>query len=46
MDETLNERAPSRERIRLGEGVLIAVFAVITIIFVMPLVVMVLSAFK
>ncbi len=46
MDETLNDRAPSREGIRIGEGVLIVVFTVITIIFVMPLVMMLLSSFK
>jgi multiple sugar transport system permease protein len=46
MDETLNERAPSREGIRIGEGILIVVFAIVTIIFVMPLVMMFLSAFK
>jgi multiple sugar transport system permease protein len=46
MDETLTDHASSREGIRIGEGVLIAVFAVVTIIFVMPLVMMVLSAFK
>ena len=46
MDEVLDDRAPHRERSRLGEYVLIAIFAVITIIFVMPLVVMILSAFK
>ena len=46
MDEVLDDRRPQRERARLGEYVLIAVFTVITIIFVMPLVVMVLSAFK
>lgn len=46
MDDVLDDRMPHREGSRLGEYVLIAVFAVITIIFVMPLVVMVLSAFK
>jgi multiple sugar transport system permease protein len=46
MDEVLDDRRPQREGGRLGEYVLIAVFAVITIIFVMPLAVMVLSAFK
>jgi multiple sugar transport system permease protein len=46
MDETISDRAPSREGIRIGEGVLIVIFAVITIIFVMPLVMMFLSAFK
>jgi multiple sugar transport system permease protein len=46
MDEALDDRRPQREGGRLGEYVLIAVFAVITIIFVMPLAVMVLSAFK
>jgi multiple sugar transport system permease protein len=46
MDETLNDRAPSREGIRIGEGVLIVVFTVVTIIFVMPLVMMLLSSFK
>jgi multiple sugar transport system permease protein len=46
MDETLRDRAPSREGIRIGEGVLIVVFTVVTIIFVMPLAMMVLSSFK
>jgi multiple sugar transport system permease protein len=46
MDETLNDRAPGREGIRIGEGVLIVVFTVVTIIFVMPLVMMLLSSFK
>jgi len=46
MDETLNDRAPSREGIRIGEGILIVVFAIVTIIFVMPLLMMFLSAFK
>jgi multiple sugar transport system permease protein len=46
MDEVLDDRAPHREKSSLGEYLLIAIFAVITIIFVMPLVVMVLSAFK
>jgi ABC-type glycerol-3-phosphate transport system permease component len=46
MDEALDDRHPDRERARPSDIVLIAVFTVITIIFVMPLVVMVLSAFK
>ena len=46
MDEALDDRGARREKMRPGEYVLIAVFAVITIIFVMPLVVMILSAFK
>jgi multiple sugar transport system permease protein len=46
MNEAFADRPPSRERTHVGEVVLIAVFAVITVIFVMPLVVMVLSAFK
>ncbi len=46
MDETLDDRVPNREGGRIGESILIVVFAVVTIIFVMPLVVMVLSAFK
>jgi multiple sugar transport system permease protein len=46
MDEAISDRAPSRERLHLGEGFLIALFAVITIVFVMPLVMMLLSAFK
>ncbi|MDQ2651824.1 MAG: carbohydrate ABC transporter permease [Chloroflexota bacterium] len=46
MDEALEDRRPQRERMRPGEFVLIAIFTVVTIIFVMPLVVMVLSAFK
>ena len=46
MDETLTDRAASRERVRIGEGVLIAVFAVVTIVFVMPLVMMFFSSFK
>ncbi len=46
MDEALDDRRPQRERMRPGEFVLIAIFAVVTIIFVMPLVVMVLSSFK
>ena len=46
MDEALDDRIRHREGSRLGEYVLIAIFAVVTIIFVMPLVVMILSAFK
>jgi len=46
MDETLTDRAPSQEGIHIGQGLLIVVFAVVTIIFVMPLVMMFLSAFK
>jgi len=46
MDETLTDRASSAERIRIGEGLLIVIFAVVTIIFVMPLVMMFFSAFK
>jgi multiple sugar transport system permease protein len=46
MDETINDRAPSREGVRVGESVLIVVFTVVTIIFVMPLVMMLLSSFK
>jgi multiple sugar transport system permease protein len=46
MDETINDRAPGREGIRVGESVLIVVFTVVTIIFVMPLVMMLLSSFK
>ena len=46
MDEAISDRAPSAPGSRFGEAVLIAVFAVVTIIFVMPLVMMVFSAFK
>jgi multiple sugar transport system permease protein len=46
MDEALDDRTPHQEGGRLGQYVLITIFAVITILFVMPLVVMVLSAFK
>jgi multiple sugar transport system permease protein len=46
MDEALDDRSSGREGGRPGDYVLIAVFTVITIIFVMPLVVMVFSAFK
>lgn len=46
MDEVLEDRGAQRESTHLGGYLLIAVFTVITIIFVMPLVVMVLSAFK
>ena len=46
MDEALDDRRPDQERMRTGQFLLIAAFAVITIIFIMPLVVMVLSAFK
>ena len=46
MDEVMSDRAPSEHGIRLGEGLLIAIFAVVTIIFVMPLVWMFVSAFK
>ena len=46
MDEALDDRTPHREGSRLGEYALIVIFTVITIIFIMPLVVMVLSAFK
>ena len=46
MDEALDDRRPQREESHLSEYLLIAVFAVVTIIFVMPLVVMVFSAFK
>jgi multiple sugar transport system permease protein len=46
MDEALDDRRPGRERMRPADFVLIAVFTVITIIFIMPLVVMVLSSFK
>ena len=46
MDEALDGRGSGRERMRTADFVLIAVFVVITIIFVMPLVVMVLSSFK
>lgn len=45
MDE-MEDRGAQRESTHLGGYLLIAVFTVITIIFVMPLVVMVLSAFK
>ena len=46
MDEVLEDRGAQRESTHLGGYLLIAVFTVITIIFVMPLVVVVLSAFK
>ena len=46
MDETLNDKAPSQERMRIGEGILVVVFAAVTIIFVIPLVMMLFSAFK
>ena len=46
MDEALPDRAPSAPGKGIGEGVLIAIFAVVTIIFIMPLVMMVFSAFK
>lgn len=46
MDETLDDRSRRGEKGSSGEYVLIAVFAVITVIFIMPLVVMLLSAFK
>ena len=46
MDDALTDRASSSPGARFGEAVLIAVFAVITILFVMPLVMMFFSAFK
>jgi multiple sugar transport system permease protein len=46
MDEALDDRRSGREGMRRSDYLLIAVFTVITIIFVMPLVVMVLSSFK
>ena len=46
MEEALPDRAPSAPGKGIGEGVLIAIFAVVTIIFIMPLVMMVFSAFK
>ena len=46
MEQTLDERPASQQSWNLGQFLLIALFVVVTIIFVMPLVVMVLSAFK
>ena len=46
MEQTLDERPASQQSWNFGQFLLIALFVVVTIIFVMPLVVMVLSAFK
>ncbi|MCC2626721.1 MAG: binding-protein-dependent transport system inner rane component [Thermomicrobiales bacterium] len=46
MEQTLDERPPSQQSWKMGQVLLVALFVVVTIIFVMPLVVMVFSAFK
>jgi multiple sugar transport system permease protein len=46
MERALDERPKRQQSWNLGQVLLIALFVVVTIIFVMPLVVMVLSAFK
>ena len=46
MEQTLDERPARQQSWNLGQFLLIALFVVVTIIFVLPLVVMVLSAFK
>jgi len=46
MEQTFDERPPSQQSWKMGQVLLVALFVVVTIIFVMPLVVMVFSAFK
>lgn len=46
MEHALDERPKSEQSWNLGQFLLIALFVVVTIIFVMPLVIMLLSAFK
>jgi multiple sugar transport system permease protein len=46
METTFDERPVSRQGWNVGQMLLIALFIVVTIIFVLPLVVMLLSAFK
>lgn len=46
MEHTLDDRPKSQQSWNLGQFLLIALFVVVTIIFIMPLVVMVLSSFK
>ena len=46
MEHAFDERPQSREGWNFGQVLLVALFVAVTIVFVMPLVVMVLSAFK
>jgi multiple sugar transport system permease protein len=46
MEQTLDERPASKQNWNFGQVLLTALFVVVTIIFVLPLVVMLLSAFK
>lgn len=46
MEQVLDERPKSEQSWNFGQMLLVALFVVVTIIFVLPLVVMVLSAFK